>query len=172
MMNTQFMTRNAMIASLYIALTLVPPLNAISFLAIQFRISEALLILVWFRKDYRLGLVLGTFIANLFGPLGGGFAFLDAFLGSIVTFFALQWMISVKHRWVGLFAPIFFNAIYLAIFLPLAIADLPFTLEVIALTGLTVALGQASVLILLALPLWTIIQRQPKLVALLTQEKS
>ena len=162
------MTRNAMIATIYIVLTLVPPLNTLSFLAIQFRVSEALLVLVWFRKDYVIGLVIGTFIANFFGPLGGGFSVLDAFLGSMVSFLAIQLMIRIKPQWVGLLAPIVLNALYLAIFLPFALSIEPSAFIGFAFaTGLSVALGEAAVLILLGLPLVLLIELQPRLLQLM-----
>jgi uncharacterized membrane protein len=162
------MTRNAMIATIYIVLTLVPPLNTLSFLAIQFRVSEALLVLVWFRKDYVIGLVIGTFIANFFGPLGGGFSVLDAFLGSIVSFLAIQLMIRIKSRWVGLLAPIVLNALYLAVFLPFALSIEPSAFIGFAFaTGFSVALGEAAVLILLGLPLVLLIELQPRLLQLM-----
>jgi len=168
MMNIHSMTRNAMIATIYIILTLVPPLNTLSFLAIQFRISEALLVLVWFRKDYVIGLVIGTFIANFFGPLGGGFSVLDAVLGSLVSFLALQGMVISKPRMVGILSPIILNAVYLAIFLPFALSIEPSAFIGFALaTGLSVALGQAAVLILLGLPLVLLIETQPRLLQLM-----
>ena len=167
-MNIHSMTRNAMIATIYIILTLVPPLNTLSFLAIQFRISEALLVLVWFRKDYVIGLVIGTFIANFFGPLGGGFSVLDAVLGSLVSFLALQGMVISKPRMVGILSPIILNAVYLAIFLPFALSIEPSAFIGFALaTGLSVALGQAAVLILLGLPLVLLIETQPRLLQLM-----
>jgi uncharacterized membrane protein len=162
------MTLNAMIATIYIVLTLVPPLNTLSFLAIQFRVSEALLVLVWFRKDYVIGLVIGTFIANFFGPLGGGFSVLDAFLGSMVSFLAIQLMIRIKSRWVGLLAPIELNALYLAVFLPFALSIEPSAFIGFAFaTGFSVALGEAAVLILLGLPLVLLIELQPRLLQLI-----
>jgi len=162
------MTRNAMIGTIYIVMTLIPPLNTLSFLAIQFRVSEALLVLVWFRKDYVIGLVIGTFIANFFGPLGGGFSVLDALLGSLVSFLALQLMIRIKPRGLGLLAPIILNAVYLAIFLPFALAIEPSAWIGFAIvTGLSVAVGEAAVLILLGLPLTFLIQLQPRLLQLI-----
>jgi uncharacterized membrane protein len=162
------MTRNAMIATIYIVLTLVPPLNTLSFLTIQFRVSEALLVLVWFRKDYVIGLVIGTFIANFFGPIGGAFSVLDAFLGSMVSFLALQFMIRIKPRWFGLLAPIVLNALYLAIFLPFALSIEPSAFISFALTtGFWIALGEAAVLILLGLPLVLLIELQPRLLQLM-----
>ena len=167
-MNIHSMTRNAMIATIYIILTLVPPLNTLSFLAIQFRVSEALHVLVWFRKDYVIGLVIGTFIANFFGPLGGGFSVLDAVLGSLVSFLALQGMVISKPRMIGILSPIILNAVYLAIFLPFALSIEPSAFIGFALaTGLSVALGQAAVLILLGLPLVLLIETQPRLLQLM-----
>lgn len=153
------LTRNAIVASMYVVLTLIPPLNAISFLAIQFRISEALLVLVWFRKEYAIGILIGTFFANVFGPLSGGFAFIDAILGTFVTFLALNWMQRMKVKSLGLLGPIMLNGIYLGLFLPFALG-IPFTLIEMGGIALTVALGEAAVVFGLGLPLYWIISRQ------------
>ncbi len=166
MIKIQSMTRNALIASLYVVLTLTPPLNAISFYAIQFRISEALLILVWFHKDYAIGILIGTFFANIFGPLGAGFAWLDAVFGTLTTLIALWMMTHVKPRLIGLLAPVLFNGLYLAIFLPLALA-LPYTLELITITLLTVSIGEAVVVYGLGVPLSLLIEKQPYLLKLI-----
>ena len=162
------MTRNAMIATIYIVLTLIPPLNTLSFLFIQFRVSEALLVLVWYRKDYVIGLVIGTFIANFFGPLGGAFSVLDAVFGSMVSLLALQLMLRIKPRWAGLLAPIVFNALYLAIFLPFALSIEPSAFIGFAFTTyFTVAIGEAAVLILLGLPMVFLIESQPRFLQLI-----
>ncbi len=166
-MQIQHMTRNAVIASMYMVLTLVPPFNGLSYFAIQFRISEALLILVWFRKDYAIGLIIGTFIANLFGPIGGGFAFIDAIVGSLVTYVALTIMIHVKSKWMGLLAPVFLNGFYLAWFLPIAIPELTLSFEIAILTGITVSMGEAAVVYGLGLPLYAFLTKQPRLLKLL-----
>jgi uncharacterized membrane protein len=84
-------------------------LNAISFYAIQFRVSEALLILLLFRRDLIVGILIGTFFANLFGPLGGGFAILDAFFGTSVTLVAGLWIWTQKRFTLAMLAPIIFN---------------------------------------------------------------
>lgn len=165
-MKSQIMTRNAIIASIYVVLTLTPPLNALSFYAIQFRVSEALLILVWFRKEYAIGILIGTFFANIFGPLGAGFALMDGFFGTLITLISLWMMVKIKSHLIGLFAPIVFNGIYLAIFLPLTLA-LPYSLELFLLTMLTVSLGEAVVVYGLGMPLNLLIEKQPYLLKLL-----
>jgi uncharacterized membrane protein len=168
MMNIHAMTKNAMIASIYIVLTLVPPLNTLSFLTIQFRVSEALLVLVWFRKDYVIGLVIGTLIANFFGPLGGAFSLLDAVIGSMVSFLALHIMIRIQPRWAGLLAPIVLNGLYLAILLPFALSIEPSAFIGFAFaTYFSVAFGEAAVLILLGLPMVFLIESQPRLLQLM-----
>lgn len=156
------LTRNAIVAAMYVVLTLTPPLNAISFLAIQFRISEALLVLVWFRKEYAIGILIGTFFANVFGPLSGGFAFIDAILGTLVTLLALTWMQRIKLKGLGLLGPIVLNSIYLGLFLPFALG-IPFTIIEVGGIALTVALGEAAVVFGLGLPLYWIISRQANL---------
>ncbi len=165
-MKTQWMTRNALVASIYVVLTLTPPLNTLSFFAVQFRVSEALLILVWFRKEYAIGILIGTFFANIFGPLGAGFALLDAVFGTIITLLALWIMTKTKSHLIGLFAPILLNGVYLAIFLPFALA-LPYSIELVAITMLTVSLGEAGVLFGLGLPLRLLIEKQPYLLKLI-----
>jgi hypothetical protein len=76
-------------------------------------------------------------------------------------------MIRTKHRWAGLLAPIVLNALYLAIFLPFALSIEPSAFIGFAFaTGLSVALGEAAVLVLLGLPFVYIIESQPRLLQL------
>ena len=63
---TKNLVRLALVAALYAALTLALP--GLSFPAIQFRFSEILVLLCFYRKDYSISLILGCFIANCFSP--------------------------------------------------------------------------------------------------------
>jgi hypothetical protein len=77
-------------------------------------------------------------------------------------------MIRTKPRWVGLLAPIVLNALYLAIFLPYALSIEPSAFIGFAFTtGISVAVGEAAVLILLGLPLVVLIELQPRLLQLM-----
>lgn len=70
----------AVIAALYVVLTvLVAP---IAFGPIQFRISEILVLLCFFRRDYCISLILGCFIANLFSIELG---YVDLIFGTLHT---------------------------------------------------------------------------------------
>ncbi len=154
---TQQLITNGIIAGLYVVLTITPPLNSLAYLGIQFRVSEVLLLLVFFRKDYIVGIVIGTFIANLFSPLGS-FVWFDAVIGSLVTFGAGFLLGRTKEFWVGMVYPVFFNALYLAIFLPFAL-ELPFEWTLISSIGFSVALGQFVVLYGLGFPLYFIFRK-------------
>ncbi|HHZ11310.1 MAG TPA: QueT transporter family protein [Acholeplasmataceae bacterium] len=59
--------RQSVIAALYVALTLA--VSPIAYGAVQFRISEILILLCFFRRDYIIGLSLGCAIANFFSPM-------------------------------------------------------------------------------------------------------
>ena len=56
----------ALVAALYIVLTVTPPLNAISYGAYQLRVSEMLAFMAFYNRKYIVGLTLGCMIANLY----------------------------------------------------------------------------------------------------------
>lgn len=62
------MTRSALIAALYVALTL--GMAPISFGALQIRASDALILTAEKGKEYIVGVTLGAALANFFSPLG------------------------------------------------------------------------------------------------------
>jgi uncharacterized membrane protein len=66
--NNQFITRTALIAAAYAALTYA--FAWMSYEQIQFRISEVLVLFAFIEPRYGLGLVLGCILANLASPLG------------------------------------------------------------------------------------------------------
>ena len=63
-MNIRMVTRGAIIAAMYVVLTISPGLNAISFYQAQFRISEMLMPLALFDLAAVPGLWIGCLIAN------------------------------------------------------------------------------------------------------------
>ena len=75
------LTRGAMIAALYVALTYSSSLVGLSSGQIQFRISEALCILPIFFPEATLGLTIGCMLANLIT----GSIPLDIFVGAFAT---------------------------------------------------------------------------------------
>ncbi|RDY23483.1 QueT transporter family protein [Romboutsia maritimum] len=76
---TKSIVKTAVLAAVYATLTLA--LAPISYGAIQFRISEIMVLLPFLGKEYILGLTLGCFLANVIGPYGVP----DIILGTLAT---------------------------------------------------------------------------------------
>lgn len=98
----------AIIAAMYIVLTLVSASIGLSSGPIQFRLSEALCILPAFTPAAIPGLVIGCFLSNL---IAGGIL-IDMILGSIATLIgAIGTYVFRKNRWLECLCPILSNAI-------------------------------------------------------------
>lgn len=97
------MLRNGVVASIYFLLTYL--LSGISFLGIQFRIAEILVLLCFFRRDYTIGLTIGCIIANLISPLG----LWDVLFGSIATLLSCLSISFCRQLFIATLFPIIFN---------------------------------------------------------------
>ena len=101
-----FIVLSALIAALYVALTLA--FAPISFKAVQFRISEALTILPLFTPAAIPGLFIGCIIANA----TGGSVILDIVFGSIATLIGAFGTYKLrKNRWLAPLPPIIANTV-------------------------------------------------------------
>ena len=112
------LTRNAVVAAIYVVLTIAT--SGIAFGAVQIRIAEALMLLCFFRRDYIWGLTLGCFIANLFSPMLPW----DLIVGTGATFLACLCIcyLDFKKLLIAAIYPVIFNAFMVA-------AELHFILE-------------------------------------------
>lgn len=126
---------NGLIAALYVALTLV--LAPVSYGAIQFRLSEILVLLCFFNKRYAIGLTLGCLIANIFSPT----AVLDIPFGTLATLIACIGIMFSKHLLVAIAFPVVVNAFIIA-------GELYFFGEPYWLSVLTVGAGELIVMII------------------------
>lgn len=79
--STRYLTRGALIASLYVGLSYLATVFGLASGAIQFRISEALCILPVFMPEAIPGLFIGCLISNIIG----GCVLWDIVFGSIAT---------------------------------------------------------------------------------------
>lgn len=107
------LTRGALIASLYVALTYLASIFGLSSGVIQFRISEALTILPVFMPEAIPGLFIGCILSNLITPAVHP---LDIVFGSIATLIGallthLLRKLPEKWKWVATLPPILANAI-------------------------------------------------------------
>ncbi|MBQ8546412.1 MAG: QueT transporter family protein [Clostridia bacterium] len=94
MKNTKikFLTQAAIVAALYVALTLISKPFTIGF--VEIRISEALCILPYFLPGSVWGLFAGCFIANLFSG-----SILDIVVGSLATLIGAYLTSKIKNKW-------------------------------------------------------------------------
>lgn len=159
MQPTRKLIRAALIAALYMLLTLL--LQPISFGAIQFRLSEALMLLPVFAPEAVPGLAAGCLLANL---LGGGVWF-DVIFGALATLLAAICVRRLRARpWLGAAATVIVNALIVGpavyfgyVHAPGAPVSIP---ALIAAVG-TVALGEAAACFALGLPLTRMLRRLP-----------
>lgn len=99
-----WMARISIVAALYVALTVIS--HPFSYDLVQFRISEALMILVCFDKRYTWSMVIGCLISNIFS-----FNLIDCIFGTLATLLACITMFIIKKRFISSFAPALFNGI-------------------------------------------------------------
>ena len=142
--SVKVIAQSAIIAALYVAVTWA--LAPISYGPIQFRLSEALMLLVLLNPKYAISLAVGCFIANTTSPLG----WYDMVFGTLATILALVAMVKIKNIYLGALMPIISNAIIISI-------ELGFAFEMFAPAAFfynvfTIALGEAVVLYFVGIP--------------------
>ncbi len=147
--NTKNLAAAAMTACLYIVLTQIPGLSALSYGPIQFRVAEALCALPLLTPWAIVGLSVGCFISNLFSPMVFDIIFGTAatLIGAVLTY-ALR-----KHKFIALLMPAISNGLIIGFELCLFWAESEFTLMLFATNAITVALGEIVVCYALGLPL-------------------
>ncbi|MFA5421491.1 MAG: QueT transporter family protein [Bacilli bacterium] len=119
---------NAMIASIYFILTIAT--LPVSFMGLQIRIAEMLILLCFFRKDYVIGVTIGTLLANTMSPM-----FLwDMLFGTLATLISGLLIGYMRQLFVAALIPVVINAFVVGLELNL-IMNLPFWINV-GLVGL------------------------------------
>ena len=117
-LTTNRIVKTAIVASIYAALTV--GLNPISYGAVQFRLSEVLVLLAFVNADYIVGLTIGCLIANLLGPYGladiicGTFA---TFVSAYLIYVTPKFIKSKYAIWVASLWPVLINALIIGLML-------------------------------------------------------
>lgn len=148
------MVKSAIVAAIYAALTMFLPF---SYLGLQFRIAEILVLLVFIDKRYIYGLTLGCLIANLGSPLGP----VDVVFGTLATLIALLMISKTKNLLVATLWPALVNGLIIGLLL-YYLLDLPFFLS-----AAQVFLGEFVVVTLIGYFLFKRILRDRKLVEII-----
>jgi len=149
-----FIVFNGIVAALYVVLTYL--LAPISYGPVQARVSEALTVFPIFSWGMIPGVTLGCVISNLLNPDNLGP--IDIIGGSLATLIAgvLSRMIGKKNIWLGIIPPVIANGVIVGGYLPFLLFD-EVTPQLVGFTMLTVAAGEAAVMVVLGLPLVAVI---------------
>lgn len=148
-MKIKDITRLAIVATIYVVFTLI--IHPLSFDYIQFRFSEILVLLCFYRKDYVYSLVVGCLIANMFSP----FAVYDMIFGTMATLISVILISKSKNLLVATLYPVLFNGIILGSMLYFVL-DLP--VSMFASIGY-VALGEFVVVSIVGFILFKILEK-------------
>jgi uncharacterized membrane protein len=155
-MTSRFITRAALYAALYAALTLAPGLNAVAYGPVQFRLSEALLAFACVDPAAVPGLTIGTAIGNLASPM----LVADVVFGSLLTLVAAAIMLRLGPRFAALAVPVVVNGLGVAAMLAVVL-DLPFWASAV-----WVAAGEAAVMASAGAALLIVLRRRGELLGI------
>ncbi|EHI69392.1 QueT transporter family protein [Streptococcus ictaluri] len=140
----------ALVAALYVVLTITPPLNAISYGMYQFRVSEMMNFLAFYHKKYIIAVTIGCMISNFYS-----FGLIDVFVGggSTLLFVTLGVLLFEKYKTVYLLNSLFNKAfLYFSIFFSISMVTVAIELYFFGapffLTWMTTAVGELASLLI------------------------
>ena len=147
-LNTRQIALNGIVAGLYAAITILTA--SFAYGNIQFRISEALMMLLLFEPSLTVGLTIGCLIANLFSTV----SVLDIVIGTAATLLACLLTTRIKKPWLAPLPTILVNAVMVGAMLSwLYMPSEQFWYGLLVFGG-EVGAGEAAVLYVLGLPLY------------------
>ncbi len=153
--DVMMMSKVGIIAALYVALTLA--FSPLSYGGIQFRIAEVLVLLVLYKKEYSISLILGCFVSNLFSPLGWA----DIVFGTLATALSVIPMMFVKNKYIAALFPVIFNGLIVG-------AELYYVLELpFWLSTFEVAVGEFVVIYIVGIALFNGIEQNKEFMNIL-----
>jgi uncharacterized membrane protein len=146
-MNTNSITRGAIIGGLYFSLVLLfQPISFGGAMGLQLRVSEFLTVLPFFFPEAVIGLTIGCVLANFLSQFG----WIDIVFGSLCTLIAafltysLRWFKKPRLAYVGVFPPIIINALGVGLYVSiLATPERVFSWKMYGLVSLSIFIGQS-----------------------------
>ncbi len=169
---TSYIAQAGMIAAVYAAATLATMffLQGFAWGPVQFRVSEAIVVLALFTRAAIPGLTIGCALANLAAALingTGALGLFDVAFGSLATLLGALWCYRFRENTkLALFGPVLANALIIPAYLPILLQGLgfytiPFTdisidgayLPMYLFGVVALGIGEALVVYLLGLPL-------------------
>ena len=147
-LTTRQIALNGIVAGLYAAITILTA--SFAYGNIQFRISEALMMLLLFEPSLTVGLTVGCLIANLFSTV----SVLDIVIGTAATLLACLLTTRIKKPWLAPLPTILVNAVMVGAMLSwLYMPSEQFWYGLLVFGG-EVGAGEAAVLYVLGIPLY------------------
>ena len=147
-LTTRQIALNGVVAGLYAAITILTA--SFAYGNIQFRISEALMMLLLFEPSLTVGLTIGCLIANLFSTV----SVLDIVIGTAATLLACLLTTRIKKPALAPLPTILVNAVMVGAMLSwLYMPSEQFWYGLLVFGG-EVGAGEAAVLYVLGLPLY------------------
>lgn len=138
-----------MAAAVYVVLTVA--ISPLSYGSVQFRISEILVLLCVYHKDYAVSMTVGCLIANFFSPLG----IWDIGFGTLATLIAVVGIVLCrKNIWIASLFPVLANGLIVGAELTILFQELPFWLNF-----LSVAFGEFVVVTVLGCPIFRLLEK-------------
>ncbi len=142
----------AVVGALYAVITILTA--PFSYGLVQFRLSEAMVVLCCFEPVLGVGITLGCFLANLFSTVTA----LDVVIGTLATALACLWTSRCRRSWTAILPNVLVNAGLVGGML--AVVMFPQNPAVGFLTcALQVGSGELAVMVVLGLPLYFFAQR-------------
>lgn len=170
----------SVVAALYVAVTMA--LGSLSYGNIQFRVSEALVLLCFYKKEYCYSMVVGCLLANIISTVGA----IDMIVGTFATLVSVvvivicgKYLPSLFERKFGMsnktssalamitasLAPVVFNGVIVGLELKYAFG-LPLILSMVQ-----VALGELVCVTVIGVILFLILERNKVFMRLIRFEK-
>ena len=142
----------AIIAALYATITILTA--PFSYGLVQFRLSEALVVLCAIEPSLGIGITLGCFLANFFSTVTA----LDTVIGTLATAVACLLTARCKKTWQVIWPNILSNTVLVGVMLGFVL--MPDKLPVgFAICGAQVAVGEIAVMVFLGIPLYLFAKR-------------
>ncbi len=147
-LNTRQIALNGIVAGLYAAITILTA--SFAYGNLQFRISEALMMLLLFEPSLTIGLTIGCLIANLFSTV----SVLDIVIGTAATLLACLLTTRIKKPWLAPLPTILVNAVMVGAMLSWLYMPSEQFWNGLLIFGGEVGAGEAAVLYVLGIPLY------------------
>ena len=163
-LTTKQLALSGIVAGLYAAITILTA--SFAYGNIQFRIADAMCLLVVLEPSLTIGLTLGCLIANIFSTV----SMLDIVIGTAATLLGCLLTVRLRKTWLLPLPTILANAILVGAMLAFVLTPEAFW-SGFAVMGAEVAAGEIAVLYLLGVPLYLFLKKNNTLGTLLRKKR-